>query len=824
MDDKLLEELYLRLKIGLPGIESPKKGYDAKNPDSTATGKYQFTNYWLKEAGEKSIQSFAKKHKNIFSVPKTLEDFKKQPELQEAYFKFYTEKVLYPQTKELYKKNNPLGLTFDEVAATIHYQGFNKAKKQIISGKLFEGSKKGNNNAKADNVTGYKYLEVYNNTLSNYSINNIDKDKVSQNDKDLVNKREKIISDFKKKNKEINSLNVDNSIKESLRKKYYTELIKKGNHTVINNYLKEENEKKKEKVNSLNNLMAVLNSGEMNYQNTINGKVFQSFIIKEENTDGNIEKALKDFPELFNGVSYKKDKDGNYAITGTVESFGERLLNFSKKNGIALRFENKKDFFQNVIDIGSESIPFVPDWLIRNNKKTLNKFYNYFKENVGAKDTLHLNIENNKFEFKESQLIDPKNFNIENTSRSEIWKKKNEELKNNNSNLSSSSKTTPNNNQKNGDDKEETPIDALSFLENRQSVLEKTKGQEFNYGETKKELPVDALMGLTLGLIGNKQAKEAKIPLRTEDVSIAMKNYVAELSQRVKEGLPVEVEASIKNKLADAYTAGLKNIINASAGNRALVLGNQGQLETAKNKGLVNLAIADYQAKEKAFQKYGDVLKYFNEFDTRRNVANHEILYREAKEKQLQGRQLATAGFSKLIDALKHQRENGPGSANDMYRSYLMQNMYGFDPKKKDNGLGDTPGTKSFYDKKNKLVSERISIIEETKNKLQKLSPEQRKIAGKFYSLNQDDKTFNSFLDYVEKNPEIKSDSMNLDAFNKAIEKQDFSFLFNKENKPEIVSDGIISMDPNTLQSLTEEQSASFYDENGVLSNLTTIQ
>ena len=41
---------------------------------------------------------------------------------------------------------------------------------------------------------------------------------------------------------------------------------------------------------------------------------------------------------------------------------------------------------------------------------------------------------------------------------------------------------------------------------------------------------------MALGLIGDNMADKANIPLRTEEVSQAMKNYTAELAKRSKEG------------------------------------------------------------------------------------------------------------------------------------------------------------------------------------------------------------------------------------------------------------------------------------------------
>ena len=310
----------------------------------------------------------------------------------------------------------------------------------------------------------------------------------------------------------------------------------------------------------------------------------------------------------------------------------------------------------------------------------------------------------------------------------------------------------------------------------RQLGLLSTSGDDFAYGDTKRDLPVDAVMGIALGVIGNKQANDAKIPLRTEEVSEGLRNYAAELAKRSKEGLPVEIEAALKNQLADAYQGGLENIVRASEGNSATVLGNLGSLEQAKSKGLVAVQVADYQAKEKAFRDYGAVIMEINQFEIDREIANHGILYNEAKTDQLAGKALATTGMSKLIEGIKYDKENGPGSPNDMYRSLLMQKMFGFDPKKKDDGTGEA-GTQSAFNIKKGLLNDSKAQMEEDYKRFQSLNPEQKKAMNLVFSETTDNKTTSKAMDYLQQNPDEDLSNFSMENIDQAIKKDDYSYL-----------------------------------------------
>lgn len=318
---------------------------------------------------------------------------------------------------------------------------------------------------------------------------------------------------------------------------------------------------------------------------------------------------------------------------------------------------------------------------------------------------------------------------------------------------------------------------AIEEFLNNQIALNGLDGQQFNYKPGKRGINIDAISGLALGMIGMNEAKNTKMPLRTEEIDQAMKNYMAEIKKNSELGLPAEVEAAMKNQLADAYQAGLENLKNASAGNRATVLGNLGSLESMKAKGLIDIAVADYEAKDRAFQQYGKALEYVNDFNARREIANHEIKYRDAFTKREEAKALGAAGFAKLMDALRYDKENGPGSVNDMYRSLLMQQIYGFDPKMPDDGTGKTPGTKSAYEAGKLATQNLANQAESILGKYNTLNPTQKEAVNKVFGEVKDAKQIGTFIDYVKENPNMDYEAMNLENLDIATQNNDWGAL-----------------------------------------------
>ncbi len=287
-------------------------------------------------------------------------------------------------------------------------------------------------------------------------------------------------------------------------------------------------------------------------------------------------------------------------------------------------------------------------------------------------------------------------------------------------------------NQKTKTEGDETPQETstafIDSINERLSVADvEANQQKFNYEPGKTEIPIDGIVGLAMTLSAQDKAK-TKMPKRDEEVSELFRNYTAELKKRSEMGLPPEVETAMKNQLAEAYQGGLNNIVNASAGNRATVLGNLGSLEAQKNKGLIGMQVADYEAKERAFAQYGQAAQYIDRFGARRDIANHSIKLAEAQQRRAEGQAIATAGMAKLNESLKYQRENGPGSSNDMYRSMLMQSIYGYDPEMPDNGQ---VGSKSFYDKNNLEAKQTQQGLVNIRDGYNKLTTDQQTIFNK---------------------------------------------------------------------------------------------
>jgi muramidase (phage lysozyme) len=193
---------------------------------------------------------------------------------------------------------------------------------------------------------------------------------------------------------------------------------------------------------------------------------------------------------------------------------------------------------------------------------------------------------------------------------------------------------------------------------------------KFKYTPGKREIPFESIMHLASGIMGMEEA-DVDIKYRDEKISQGMLLYAQDLERIKNIGLPPEIEADLNMKISGAYQTGLENIVRASGGNRNLVLGNQGQLELARMGAVVEISAMDIERRDKAMAAFGEVQQYFNDFDARRDIANNERRYNEDQKKQMAGVQLAQQGMSSFIDSLQYQRENGPGSANDMMKQYF---------------------------------------------------------------------------------------------------------------------------------------------------------
>ena len=224
------------------------------------------------------------------------------------------------------------------------------------------------------------------------------------------------------------------------------------------------------------------------------------------------------------------------------------------------------------------------------------------------------------------------------------------------------------------------------------------KPQEFNYDPKnfKKDVPWGEIASSAFGVVKGMADADKDTPDRDEQVSAAMMSYTGELKRLSEIGLRPEDEAYAKRMLTEAYDEGLMNIVSASGGDRNVVLGNLGRLDYQKQMGMMQLAVADSQAKDQALSKYGEAIKYINEFDARRDIANNERDYQEAMMDKQAGATLAAQGWKSFMETMDRHEQNKPGSANHMAKSYFLQKFFGADPSIK----GDGPGSVAAYEKK----------------------------------------------------------------------------------------------------------------------------
>jgi hypothetical protein len=766
---ELREQFVINLQQGIAANESGNNS-KAQNSESTAAGKYQFTKYWLDKAGDLSIKSFAKR--NGFDVPTNLEDFKADEILQDSYFKFYAKEFLYPKAKTALAKGNPAGISLEQAGSLFHFKpakddsfGNTGAEKQINTGKFDPPTVKGENGASYTNQGSLDYMnrvaKAIDQPIKQEKLTEVQLADMPQKEKDKIANEY-----FTKRDKIIYLSDLDDVDKNRKIAKLQSEYKAKGQLPIINDWIDNKND--------INKIHA---------QEKAKGSR------KELN-------EMLDYVEEFSDFFYNENAEGAKNIQNGSINLGnhknaEKFKEFAKKNGI--KFNNTGNFIYEVkpqqmfkaigekySDLTGEKFDYSKDMTLDENGNFITKMFDWIGNPNQKSGTISINSKarekiNSSTGFIEITKIDPSLVPDPKQSEEAETKK-------------STEKTDDSSEKSNTDDTAETTAEGEEveqadktdeWIDNKLGLLS-VKGEEANYNPNayKKEINFDAITGMALGLIGNEDAKKANIPLRTEQVSEAVRNYTSEIAKRSKEGLPVEVEAAMKNQLAEAYQGGLRNIVNASAGNRATVLGNQGQLEVARNKGLVDIQLADYEAKEKAFQQYGQSVQYMNDFNSRRDIANHSIKYQQGLSDQQRGRQLATAGFSQLTEALRYQKENGPGSANHMYKSKLMQDIFGFDPNMKDDESGTVPGTKSYKDAQVAKLKQQKGLVLDFEEKVQTLNPDQKDVLNRIGGpdkLGLDNAT--SLVSHLQENPDMDFSSINGDNIDQAIKKNNWGLL-----------------------------------------------
>lgn len=749
-----VQNLIELLRAGIAKIETggEKNPYSAtagdKNkdgkPDSTAVGKYQFlkTYWWDTKYPIKGVKQFAKDKKDIYGDIQSWEDFNGNQALQEAYFAYYAKEHLIPEAKKAIANGNPLNLSLDQAAAVIHKEGFGNGKKVINSGKLSKET--------ATNVSDTIYLKRFSEGIKEKGFNHISADDyvkakesetgdLDSDEKKILKSREERRKLYEKRDKAISAMaedGVDQGTIEKERQKLFQDVAKSGDQKLFDEIISEE----RLKAQSHKDLLDLMANGETKLLDNKGEDNDRLKSIKTQWADPKkVEAIVNNFPQYKEYFHVEKN-EGKARIVIARKSAGG--FQGTEKKSLekfidSFNTENKEIF-------GDAYEPISNKRLSENWDENIGKTLLSSVSNIGRKldgktpimpgalqvgstdklvDSVRPKIDWSKVEVPQEEKPTPEQIGetvqrdsegniVDDASRAKYAKQAEDAKK-------------PTYTDSNG------IVDQLASSA-RLNASQTQKQHTYDPSNTKRDLPINSLIGGALGIAGSNQAKDVKIPERDEKVSDAMIHFATELAKRSNEGLPPHVEAAMKSKLEEVYQGGVEQLRNLSGGNRALILGNQGQLETARAKGIVDMELADYEAKERAFQQYGQALRYMNDFEARKDIANHSIAYQEAMRKRDIASATSQAGFKMLMDDINYQKTNGPGSANDMLRSYYEQEIFGFDSKAKPGA----PNSKEAFDAK-KAKSEAFNQKQAAlASVLERLPEEKKGIMADFYKNN----------------------------------------------------------------------------------------
>ena len=353
------------------------------------------------------------------------------------------------------------------------------------------------------------------------------------------------------------------------------------------------------------------------------------------------------------------------------------------------------------------------------------------------------------------------------------------------------------------------------YVDLMKSINDNSQIQDFSYDPKtqKSDIPfAEAAMSLVGIIKGNEMAK-TPIPARDEQVSAGFQNYVGELSKLSQIGLRPEEEAYAKRMLSESYQSGLEQVVHASGGNRNIVLGNLGRLDFQKQMGLINIALEDAKAKNEAMYKYGEAVKYISEFDANRDIANNERKYQDAMMTKQVGGQLAAQGWADLMNNIQYYRDNKPGSANHMLKTYILTKQLGYNPNEKD---PNSPNHISQYKKRIDGLIQKKENAERNISMYESLSPEKKKVMADYFQKNGFDVSSDSnknFLNYVYNNKQ--EGSYDFKNYDEAHQKGDYSLLFNPKNSEKGITSSGVSVTGNaTVDAINNIQNPTIPTDN----------
>ncbi len=239
-------------------------------------------------------------------------------------------------------------------------------------------------------------------------------------------------------------------------------------------------------------------------------------------------------------------------------------------------------------------------------------------------------------------------------------------------------------------------------------------------GSLSLDIPFDELAKGAIGIALGKDMMDEELPMNDQRVNDA---YIAMIHEhrRISEmGMNPSDEAEAKKAIAESYQIGIQNLVENSAGNRNLILGNLSRLDNINTNAMLTLAQMDQQAKSDARAKYEEGIKYISDFEARRAAINDERKYQSAVEKRAAGANIYGSAFKAMSDALGSY--DAPGSIGYMNKVKAHVELNGYSPLVK----GDGWGGKIWAERKAKEKSDAFNQRQYLQKRLAEMDPEER--------------------------------------------------------------------------------------------------
>ena len=792
VDPKVIAKIKARLSAAeTNGLNGDYKAINDKAVKGTkptnALGKYQFVpSIWWN-----SIKKFAKE--KGYPEMKEYQDFLDNPNLQEEFFDSYVTDTVIPKTQELMQYNER-NLSFDEIAQLTHMNNNGKHVKNFLQMGTFDIANAENN------MGAEKYLERGRLGLINEGFGPItppelmSEAEIKKNVDGFFNEREAIFKKF-------DSGKISEGAKNSLMHKLKSTYGEKG------------------MVNKINTEARRRNAEIGGAYNAERAKVEELY---RELSDGSDKNIRREYDPKTGRLTIKAANGNNYGrlkIEEYIKASGGKLREDRGNVKTARDFNTSTGSYNEVpqsqknVGLGSITFNFREkggnaDYLV----KSINKYgksedninHDGLAADLGLKQKDGGFVNNNpgpqltkKIQF--TKEIDPNELlGTIGTEYDRLPEKKAEEVKpagNKEENAKTEVRTT--------EKVVEKPIAEVTQINNAglYQELDAPDTAVYDANNFKREVPYDAVIQGMLGIRG-MAAADNEIPMRTEEISAGMQDYISKMQELSNIGLPPELEAKAKDSLANASQLGINNIVRSSGGNRNLVLGNSSQVDLARMKGEVELSVADFQMKVDAMNQYGDAMQYVNEFNSNRDIANTQVKQRIAMQDRQMAGELAGTAFDGMIKSIQNQKERAPGTPYHMLMSKYAMDAYGFDPNMEDDNKGTTVGTKSYFLAQKDNINANNQNVQNINANIATFGEDKKKAYNQLSeNFGYDTKKASDLSSFV-KNNDVSS--MNFNNAQAAIKDNNYDLLLRPDPSPQTMEANTYGIDQGILDKQAE--------------------